>query len=230
MEELPDELVIKVFAELNPMRDTAAVNLTCRRWRILMTDPHLWRKFNQLFFPTHFAAPASDNADDLPPPGADWPRDLGREFGVVGSATEEPWRRRFAAKVRQLQVRLVADLSKALVLRCPANWKWSQARGSSLSPTEVTALTRVVAAADVGSVVLARRWIDELSQASASAPPPGESLLSGARFVAKRSWDREGWNVSVVSDCLYRACRAGSSPTAKVSTPSFASAYMEDDY
>jgi hypothetical protein len=226
MEELPDELVVKVFAELNPMRDTAAVNLTCRRWQMLMTDPHLWRKFNRLFFPTHFAAPASDN---LPPPGADWPRDLGREFGVVGSATEEPWRRRFAAKVRQLQGRLVADLSKALVLRCPANWKRRQARGSSLSPTEVAALTRVLAAADVGSVVLARRWIDELPQASASAPPA--SLLLGARFDAKHTWGRKGWNASVVSDCLYRACRAGSSPTAKVSHSLLCLiASMEDDY
>ena len=44
--DLPDEVWVAVFGLLEPIH-TAAVTLTCRRWRaVFHSDPPLWRAFH----------------------------------------------------------------------------------------------------------------------------------------------------------------------------------------
>jgi hypothetical protein len=52
MEELPDEVTLLMLAHIDPLRDTAAVSGTCRKWWRLMLDPHLWKGFHHRTFPS----------------------------------------------------------------------------------------------------------------------------------------------------------------------------------
>jgi hypothetical protein len=67
MEALPDELTLAVLCHIQPLRDTAAVSLTCRRWSQLMLDPPLWQHFHHRAFPVHSDPPAAPTAADGPP-------------------------------------------------------------------------------------------------------------------------------------------------------------------
>jgi hypothetical protein len=91
MEELPDEMALLVLSHIEPLRDTAAVSGTCRRWRRLMLDPHLWSLFHLRTFPTHLTTttPSSTTALD----------------GSASSAAapEGGWRQSFAAAARLLK-------------------------------------------------------------------------------------------------------------------------------
>jgi hypothetical protein len=46
--DLPDEVLVAVFALLEPIHHAAAITLTCRRWRdVFHSDPPLWRAFHE---------------------------------------------------------------------------------------------------------------------------------------------------------------------------------------
>jgi hypothetical protein len=79
MEELPDEVAVLVLQHIEPLRDTAAVSGTCRRWRQLMLDPHLWSLFHHRTFP-------STTYPDPPPP-----------------SESTNWRLAFAERARKLR-------------------------------------------------------------------------------------------------------------------------------
>ena len=90
MEELPDEVTLVVLAHIDPLRDTAAVSGTCRKWRRLMLDPHLWKGFHHRTFPTHLRAEDEKDEKD--------------EKDESGAATRpRPWRHSYFEKARHLK-------------------------------------------------------------------------------------------------------------------------------
>jgi len=87
MEELPDEVTLLVLAHIDPLRDTAAVSGTCRKWRRLMLDPHLWKGFHHRNFPTQLRAEDEKDEKD-------------QESGAAGP---RPWRHSYLEKARHLK-------------------------------------------------------------------------------------------------------------------------------
>ncbi len=83
MEELPDEVTLLLLAHIDPLRDTAAVSGTCRKWRRLMLDPHLWKGFHHRTFPTQLRV--EDEKDES------------------GAAGPRAWRHSYLAKARHLK-------------------------------------------------------------------------------------------------------------------------------
>lgn len=101
--ELPDELVLAVLSHIDPLRDTAAVTATCRRWRRFMFDPHLWRQFHLRVFPTRWQPPLDeDHATDAT---------LGPVVSPAGGV--QSWRLSFVAKASRLKQALNDDKARS---------------------------------------------------------------------------------------------------------------------
>jgi hypothetical protein len=89
MEELPDEVTLLVLAHIDPLRNTAAVSGTCRKWRRLMLDPHLWKGFHHRTFPTQLQV--EDEKED-------------EKDQESGAATHpRAWRHSYLEKARHLK-------------------------------------------------------------------------------------------------------------------------------
>jgi hypothetical protein len=102
MEELPDEMALLVLRHIEPLRDTAAVSGTCRRWRRLMLDPHLWSLFHLRTFPTHLTTTPSSSSTTTTTTTANL-YDPTSSAAAACAAPELGWRKSFAASARLLK-------------------------------------------------------------------------------------------------------------------------------